>query len=54
VTDLKGIEVPEELVSLAIDEFPALFVAAAGASGTTVVTGAEELRVKETDPSLRR
>jgi len=43
-SDLKGIEVPEELVSLAIDEFPALFVAAAGASGS-----AEELRVKETD-----
>lgn len=48
-TALKGIEVPEHLVSLAIDEFPALFVAAATASGTTVVTGAEELRVKETD-----
>ena len=46
---LHGIEVPERLVSLAIDEFPALFVAAAGADGRTVVTGAEELRVKETD-----
>jgi 3-phosphoshikimate 1-carboxyvinyltransferase len=46
---LRGIEVPEHLVSLAIDEFPALFVAAAGAAGQTVVTGAEELRVKETD-----
>ncbi len=46
---LQGIDVPEELVSLAIDEFPALFVAAASAEGTTVVTGAEELRVKETD-----
>lgn len=46
---LKGIHVPEELVSLAIDEFPALFVAAAGAEGETIVTGAEELRVKETD-----
>lgn len=46
---LNGIEVPENLVSLAIDEFPALFVAAASASGTTVVRGAEELRVKETD-----
>jgi 3-phosphoshikimate 1-carboxyvinyltransferase len=46
---LNGIEVPEELVSLAIDEFPALFVAACSASGTTVVSGAEELRVKETD-----
>ena len=48
-SQLRGIEVPEELVSLAIDEFPALFVAAASASGTTVITGAEELRVKETD-----
>ncbi len=48
-SQLNGIHVPEELVSLAIDEFPALFVAAASASGTTVVTGAEELRVKETD-----
>lgn len=46
---LKGIEVPENLVSLAIDEFPALFVAAASATGKTVITGAEELRVKETD-----
>ena len=46
---LNGINVPEELVSLAIDEFPALFVAACGATGTTVVSGAEELRVKETD-----
>ena len=46
---LTGIEVPERLVSLAIDEFPAIFVAAVGAEGETVVTGAEELRVKETD-----
>ena len=46
---LKGIEVPEELVSLAIDEFPALFVAATAAQGKTIITGAEELRVKETD-----
>lgn len=46
---LKGIEVPEEQVPLAIDEFPAILVAAACAEGKTVVTGAEELRVKETD-----
>lgn len=46
---LKGIEVPEALVPLAIDEFPILFVAAACASGETLVTGAEELRVKESD-----
>jgi 3-phosphoshikimate 1-carboxyvinyltransferase len=46
---LKGIHIPEELVPLAIDEFPVLFVAAACAEGETVVTGAEELRVKESD-----
>jgi len=46
---LKGINVPETLVPLAIDEFPVLFVAAACAEGQTVVTGAEELRVKESD-----
>ena len=46
---LKGIHVPENLVPLAIDEFPVLFVAAACAEGQTVVTGAEELRVKESD-----
>jgi 3-phosphoshikimate 1-carboxyvinyltransferase len=46
---LKGIHIPEELVPLAIDEFPVLFVAAANAVGTTVLTGAEELRVKESD-----
>ena len=48
-TQLKGIDVPEHLVPLAIDEFPILFVAAAFATGTTRVTGAEELRVKESD-----
>ncbi len=46
---LKGINIPEDQVPLAIDEFPALFVAAACAEGTTVLTGAEELRVKESD-----
>ena len=46
---LKGIQVPEDQVPLAIDEFPALLIAAACAEGKTVVTGAEELRVKETD-----
>ncbi len=46
---LKGIHIPEELVALAIDEFPVLFVAAAAAEGQTVLTGAEELRVKESD-----
>ena len=46
---LQGIDIPEELVPLAIDEFPAIFVAAACATGTTRLTGAEELRVKESD-----
>ena len=48
-SELTGIDVPPELVPLAIDEFPALFVAAALARGTTRVRGAEELRVKESD-----
>jgi len=46
---LKGVDIPVELVPLAIDEFPVLFVAAACANGRTVLTGAEELRVKESD-----
>ena len=48
-SNLKGINIPEELVPLAIDEFPVIFVAAACAEGKTVLTGAEELRVKESD-----
>ncbi|HMM77543.1 MAG TPA: 3-phosphoshikimate 1-carboxyvinyltransferase [Gammaproteobacteria bacterium] len=46
---LRGIDVPPELVPLAIDEFPILFVAAACAEGVTRVHGAEELRHKESD-----
>ena len=46
---LKGIHMPEDQVPLAIDEFPALFIAAACAEGQTVLTGAAELRVKESD-----
>lgn len=46
---LKGIDIPQDQVPLAIDEFPVLFVAAACAEGRTVLTGAEELRVKESD-----
>ena len=46
---LTGITVPESLVPLAIDEFPVFFVAAACASGETLVRGAHELRVKESD-----
>jgi 3-phosphoshikimate 1-carboxyvinyltransferase len=48
-TQLRGIHIPTSQVPLAIDEFPVLFVAAACASGETVLTGAEELRVKESD-----
>lgn len=48
-SQLRGIEIPEALVPLAIDEFPVLMVAAACADGVTVLTGARELRVKETD-----
>lgn len=46
---LQGIRIPEDQVPLAIDEFPAIFIAAACADGETVLTGAEELRVKESD-----
>jgi 3-phosphoshikimate 1-carboxyvinyltransferase len=48
-SELRGIDVPAEYVALAIDEIPVLFVAAACASGETRVTGAGELRVKESD-----
>jgi 3-phosphoshikimate 1-carboxyvinyltransferase len=47
--NLQGIHIPSNLVPLAIDEFPVLFVAASAAQGQTVLTGAEELRVKESD-----
>lgn len=46
---LHGVALPEVLVPDMIDEFPALFVAAAVAQGRTVVRGAAELRVKESD-----
>ncbi|MDQ1062309.1 3-phosphoshikimate 1-carboxyvinyltransferase [Stenotrophomonas sp. SORGH_AS_0282] len=46
---LHGAEIPEALVPDMIDEFPALFVAAAAAQGNTIVRGAAELRVKESD-----
>jgi 3-phosphoshikimate 1-carboxyvinyltransferase len=46
---LHGIDVPEAIVPDMIDEFPALFVAASAARGTTRVRGAAELRVKESD-----
>ncbi len=47
--ELHGIDIPESSVSGAIDEFPAIMVAAAFAKGQTRLTGAEELRVKESD-----
>jgi 3-phosphoshikimate 1-carboxyvinyltransferase len=46
---LEGIVIPEHLVPLAIDEFPVIFIAAACAKGETILSGAEELRVKESD-----
>ncbi len=46
---LHGIDIPLDQVPLAIDEFPVLFIAAACAQGITTLSGAEELRVKESD-----
>ncbi len=46
---LTGVAIPPDLVPLAIDEFPVIFVAAALANGETVISGAEELRHKESD-----
>lgn len=46
---LTGIEIPLDQVPLAIDELPVLFIAAACAKGRTVLRGAQELRVKESD-----
>jgi 3-phosphoshikimate 1-carboxyvinyltransferase len=46
---LKGVEIGPELIPQTIDEFPILCVAAAVAEGDTVISGAEELRVKESD-----
>ncbi|MBL4621128.1 MAG: 3-phosphoshikimate 1-carboxyvinyltransferase [Immundisolibacteraceae bacterium] len=48
-SELKGIHIGGDLVALAIDEIPALAVAAACAEGTTTITDAAELRVKESD-----
>ncbi len=46
---LRGITIPDELVSVAIDEFPVIFVAAAAAQGVTCLSGVSELRYKESD-----
>ena len=48
-SQLKGGPVDPAMVSLAIDEFPVLFVAAAAATGTKIFSGLAELRVKESD-----
>ncbi len=48
-SELHGIAVPDKLVPISMDELPVLFAAAAVAKGETVVTGAAELRVKESD-----
>ena len=47
--ELRGIDIPQELIPLAIDEFPVIFIAASCATGETLLTGAKELRVKESD-----
>ncbi len=48
-SDLKGVEIKEEMVPFLIDELPLIAVVATQSQGKTVVTGAKELRVKETD-----
>ena len=48
-SQLHGIEIPGHLVPSAIDEFPAIMIAAAFADGLTVLRDAAELRVKESD-----
>lgn len=48
-SDLVGVQINPKIVPLAIDEFPVLFIAAACAKGTTRLTGASELRIKESD-----
>ena len=46
---LRGVTIGPDLIPQTIDEFPILCVAAAVAEGQTIITGAEELRVKESD-----
>lgn len=46
---LQGIEIPKHLIPSAIDEFPIIFIAAANAQGYTILRGAAELRIKESD-----
>lgn len=46
---LRGVDIVEAEIPLLIDELPIIAVAACLADGPTTVTGAAELRVKETD-----
>jgi 3-phosphoshikimate 1-carboxyvinyltransferase len=46
---LRGVTVEGDLIPRTIDELPAVMIAAAFASGTTVIKGAQELKIKETD-----
>ena len=48
-SELFGIDIPKEFVSIAIDELPIILIAAACAKGKTRLTGAQELRIKESD-----
>jgi prephenate dehydrogenase/3-phosphoshikimate 1-carboxyvinyltransferase len=48
-SELRGVDIPPELVPLAIDELPLVFALAACAEGVTTITGAKELRHKESD-----
>jgi len=50
---LKGVEIPPELALQGLDELPVLAIAAAFAEGTTHLSGAAELRVKESDRIAR-
>jgi len=48
-SNLKGIDVPKNLIASAIDEIPLVFLAAACAEGSTSIKNAKELRYKESD-----
>ena len=47
--ELKGVEIKKEDITSMVDEIPVLAIVATQAEGETVITGAEELRVKESD-----
>jgi 3-phosphoshikimate 1-carboxyvinyltransferase len=47
--ELKGVSIEPEIIPRLVDEIPIITVAAMFAQGRTVIRGAEELRVKETD-----